>query len=119
MFLFELIFRWLDSKRPVLALRRSLKEELLHHLLKPRHTNNARLSTLRTEWVSANSYQDRISNLRAGVGSPLTSLKATINVLNDANEIDSLTGGTGFDWYFRAVDDVITDLFAGAVVDVL
>ena len=82
-------------------------------------TNIARLSTLRTEWVSANTYQDRITNLRAGVGSPLTSLKAKINVLNDANEIDTLTGGTGFDWYFQAVDDVITDLFAGAVVDVL
>ena len=82
-------------------------------------TNIARLSTLRTEWVSANTYQDRITNLRAGVGSPIVSLQATINVLNDANEIDTLTGGTGFDWYFQAVDDVITDLFAGAVVDVL
>ncbi len=82
-------------------------------------TNNALLSTLRTEWISANTYQDRITNLRAGVGSPIVSLQATINVLNDANEIDTLTGGTGFDWYFQAVDDVITDLFAGAVVDVL
>ncbi|MFO1002246.1 MAG: choice-of-anchor Q domain-containing protein [Planctomycetaceae bacterium] len=77
------------------------------------------LNTLRTEWISGNAYATRIGNLRAGVGSPVVSLKSTINVLNDAGEDDSLTGGTGTDWYFRAVDDVITDLFAGEIIDVL
>ena len=82
-------------------------------------TSISNLNTLRTEWISGNAYATRIANLRAGVGSPAVSLKATINVLNDAGEDDSLTGGTGTDWYFRAVDDVITDLFAGEIIDVL
>ncbi len=77
------------------------------------------LSTLRTQWISANAYADRITNLRAGVGSPVVSLKTTINVLNDAGEDDVLVGGTGTDWFFRAVDDVIADLFAGELIDVL
>lgn len=49
----------------------------------------------------------------------MVSLKAKTNVLNDAGEDDSLTGGTGTDWYFRALDDAITDLFAGELIDVL
>ena len=82
-------------------------------------TSASNLNTLRTEWISVNAYALRVANLRAGVGSPAVSLKATINVLNDAGEDDSLTGGTGTDWYFRAVDDVITDLVAGELIDVL
>ncbi len=77
------------------------------------------LNTLRTEWISTNDYATRIANLRAGVGSPAVSLKTTIDVLNDAGEDDSLTGGANSDWYFRALDDVITDLFAGEIQDVL
>jgi hypothetical protein len=46
-------------------------------------------------------------------------LKATINVLNDAGEDDVLFGGADTDWFLRAVDDVITDLFAGELIDVL
>jgi hypothetical protein len=77
------------------------------------------LNTLRTQWLSANAYATRVTNLRAGVGSPLVSLKAKVNVLNDAGEDDILTGGANSDWYFRAVDDAITDLFAGELIDVL
>ncbi len=82
-------------------------------------TNLSNLDTLRTQWISVNTYAVRVANLRAGVGSPAVSLKATINVLNDAGEDDSLTGGGHADWYFRAVDDAITDLFAGELIDVL
>jgi len=82
-------------------------------------TSLSNLNTLRTQWISANAYAARITNLRAGVGSPLVSLKTTINVLNDAGEDDVLEGGTGTDWFFRAVDDVIADLFAGELIDVL
>jgi serralysin len=82
-------------------------------------TSLSNLNTLRTQWISGNAYATRITNLRAGVGSPLVSLKATINVLNDAGEDDVLFGGTDTDWFFRAVDDVIADLFAGELIDVL
>jgi hypothetical protein len=32
---------------------------------------------------------------------------------------DEVAGGTGTVWFFRAVDDVIADLFAGELIDVL
>jgi ELWxxDGT repeat protein len=82
-------------------------------------TNAVNMNTLRTAWISANTYASRIANLRAGVGSPLVSLKAKVNALNDAGEDDILTGGANSDWYFRAVDDAITDLFAGELIGVL
>ena len=82
-------------------------------------TSLSNLNSLRTQWISGSAYSARITNLRAGVGSPLVSLKATINVLNDAGEDDVLFGGTETDWFFRAIDDVITDLFAGEIIDVL
>ena len=69
----------------------------------------ANLLKLQTEWISANAYATRITNLRAGVGVPAVSLKATINVLNDAGEDDMLTGGAGLDWFFSALDDQIND----------
>jgi Ca2+-binding RTX toxin-like protein len=81
--------------------------------------NMSRLLPMQAEWISANAYATRVANLRAGVGSPAVSLNATINVLNDAGEDDILTGGAGRDWYFRAIDDVITDLFANETIDVL
>ncbi len=76
-----------------------------------------RLTDLRTEWTSANSYATRIVNLRAGVGASNAALAATIDVLNDAGEDDLLTGGADSDWYFAALDDVLTDLAIGEVVD--
>ncbi len=79
----------------------------------------SKLNDLRTEWISTNTYGTRINNLRSGVGASITSLKAKINVLNDAAAIDTMSGGGGRDWYFRALDDVITDLLAAESIDVL
>ncbi|MCX7397767.1 MAG: hypothetical protein NT138_08850 [Planctomycetales bacterium] len=53
------------------------------------------------------------------IGSPVVSLKAKVNVLNDAGDDDSLIGGNGTDWYFRALDDVIIGLASGEITDVL
>lgn len=81
----------------------------------------SKLNDLRTEWTSGNSYATRITNLRTGVGSPAASLKAKVTVLNDATAgaVDALTGGLSDDWFFRALDDVITDLLAGESFDLL
>ena len=77
------------------------------------------LSNLRTGWNQSTLYATRVTSLRAGVGSPAVSLKAKVNVLNDAGANDVVTGDSGLDWYFRAVDDVITDLLSSEVTDVL
>ncbi len=78
-----------------------------------------RLNDVRTEWISANTYAHRISNLRTGVGQSSVSLKAKLTVLNDAATADTLTGGAATDWYFSAIDDVVTDLLAVENLDVL
>ncbi len=91
-------------------------------LIAGRTTNDANVTGLiaiRTEWISGGTYASRIANLRSGVGAPVVSLKARINVLNDAGEDDVLTGGSETDWYFKALDDVITDLFGVEITDVL
>jgi serralysin len=91
-------------------------------LIAGRTTSDAvfsKLNLLLAEWVSVNSYTTRISNLRASVGAPAVSLKAKVNVLNDAGEDDSLVGGNGTDWYFRALDDVVTGLVTGEIMDIL
>lgn len=77
------------------------------------------LNAFRTEWTSVRTYVQRIQNLRGGVGASNASLKAGVSVLNDSNEVDTITGSTGNDWYFRAVDDVITDLLSIEIVDLL
>ena len=77
------------------------------------------LNRIQIEWTSDKSYTTRIRNLRAGVGSPVVSLKARVNVLNDAGEDDSLIGGNNSDWYFRALDDVIIGKVVGEVLDAL
>ena len=77
------------------------------------------LNVLLAEWVSVNSYDTRIINLRAGVGDPVVSLKVTVNVLDDAGEVDSLVGGNGTDWYFGVLDEVVTGLATDEVLDIL
>ncbi len=76
----------------------------------------ASLNSIMAEWNSANDYANRIINLRIGVGAPPVSLQATVNVLDDAGELDELTGGLDNDWYFRDLSDFITDL-TGEVID--
>ena len=82
-------------------------------------TSLTSLNTLRIAWISVDTCATRIAKLRAGFGSPVVSLKAKTNVLNDAGEDDVLYGGTGTDWFFRALDDIIGDLMSGEMIEVL
>jgi Ca2+-binding RTX toxin-like protein len=77
------------------------------------------LFVLRAQWTSVNPYHTRIGSLRNGAGSPAVSLKAKINVLDDAAAVDRLAGGGNADWYFRALNDIISDLVTGEILDVL
>ena len=85
-------------------------------------TNDAAMGNfdaIRNAWSSPIPYSQRITNLRAGVGMPGVSLMANVNLLNDGGAVDTLTGGNDNDWYFRALDDPISDLLAGEIVDLL
>jgi hypothetical protein len=74
---------------------------------------------LLTGWLATTSYATRVNALRAGVGSPKVSLIKKSNVFNDTGSDDKLTGGAGSDWFFRATDDVISDLVNGELIDLL
>jgi Ca2+-binding RTX toxin-like protein/subtilisin-like proprotein convertase family protein len=77
------------------------------------------LGTLLTGWISGSPYATRVAALKAGVGSPAVTLIAKTTALNDSGEKDSLTGGSGTDWYFKALDEAILDLFSGEIVEAL
>lgn len=62
----------------------------------------------------------RTANLRAGVGG--VQLKASgvgATVTGDPTRTVNLTGGADRDWFFAAAGDVLSDLIASEVVDVL
>lgn len=61
-------------------------------------------------WTSSASQVDRIQSLRNGVGPQTVALGRQVEVLSDGNNLDSLTGGGSLDWFFRSIDDLITDL---------
>jgi ELWxxDGT repeat protein len=84
-----------------------------------RDSSSVDLGIIRNAWTPAQTYATRVASLRTGVSSPIVSLKAKLNVLNDAGEDDILTGGSGTDWYLKALDDTITDLFGVELTDVL
>lgn len=89
-------------------------------LISSRTTHDATpssLGSLLTGWISGSSYATRVAALKAGVGSPAITLKAKKTAFNDGVEKDSLTGGSGTDWYFKALDEVILDLFAGEIIE--
>ncbi|MEQ1906682.1 MAG: calcium-binding protein [Pirellulaceae bacterium] len=80
--------------------------------LPPNFQNGVDLNAVRTAWISNSDYNTRVSVLRNG---PVkNSLKANLNVLNDFDARDVMTGGSGQDWFFKGnPTDVITDLFFG------
>ena len=82
-------------------------------------SNPANLAILLTGWQATTSYSARVAKLRAGVGSPRVSLIKKKTVVNDSGHDDQLSGGAGTDWFFKATDDVITDLVAGELIDLL
>ena len=82
-------------------------------------THVGNLNNFRKEWLSLNGYTVRIANLRSGVGSPVVSLAAVVNVFKDSGEADFLTGATGRDWFFRDNNDVVQDLLTDEIADQL
>jgi Ca2+-binding RTX toxin-like protein len=77
------------------------------------------LNDIRWAWISEETHATRISNIRSGVGASGSSLRSRVNVLNDAGDDDVLTGGAASDWFFKAADDVISDLVGSEILDVL
>ena len=62
----------------------------------------AALIALLSEWTSANSYDNRVAHLLGTLAGGLngTTILDPTTVLEDARK-DTLTGGSGRDWYLR------------------
>ncbi len=73
------------------------------------------LTFIQQVWSGPAVYADRIAVLRVNPSNILLVAKSTVK----NSGIDTLTGGAQLDWYFRSLDDVITDLFAGELIDLL
>jgi Ca2+-binding RTX toxin-like protein len=84
-------------------------------------SSQAALRTVLAEWTNtANNYNTRITNLRAGIsGIRLQAGGAGATVFDDGASVDTMTGGTETDWYFSSAIDIITDLAIGELVDTL
>jgi RHS repeat-associated protein len=83
--------------------------------------NDAALQLLLKEWTSSQNYNDRVANLREGVGPVLahtgTKLKKGITVFDDS-DVDELYGGTELDWLlFDVARDRARDKKSAEVVN--
>lgn len=77
------------------------------------------LNSVRTAWLSSTLYATRVARLRTDSGLTGVFLRPRSNVQNDSTAGDSLLGGTGTDWFFGSLDDVITDLFRSETLEAL
>ena len=77
------------------------------------------LGALLSGWSSSSAYATRAAALKAGVGSPVVATKPKTTVLNDSGEKDVLAGGLNTDWYFKAIDEVISDLLGVEIVELI
>ena len=80
-------------------------------------TNRTGLAGILAEWDSnLIDYSTRLSHLRSGIGVP--QLAVGVTVLSDGSSLDSLTGGTGRDWFFAALAEV-NDESADEDIDII
>ncbi len=76
-----------------------------------------------SEWLAAKTYEDRVDNIigASGAPDPLPSadqLADSVSVFDDS-EIDSITGGSGDDFYFADLDPTIEDVLTDKAIDEL
>ncbi len=86
--------------------------------------NLGALESIMAEWTSSHSYSDRVKNISNGTGS-VSRLNGAFFFIDgwtvfDDSKADTLTGGSGTDWFFANKDtgivDVITDKSSGETV---
>jgi hypothetical protein len=71
--------------------------------------NIAALDAVMAEWLSADSYATRVSDISRGGGLNGAYVLNNTTVHNDLAS-DAMTGGAGRDWFFASAGDIIKDL---------
>lgn len=64
-------------------------------------------------WNSADAYATRVANLRNGVGAP----KLDATTVSDDGVADLLVGGSGLDWYFAKLPDILLGFTPGEQIN--
>jgi hypothetical protein len=79
--------------------------------------NAAALESIRSEWIRSISYNNRINHLTGATPGGLngTNFLTAATVTNDGTP-DSVTGGTGRDWFLAFGDDHLIDPAVGETV---
>jgi uncharacterized delta-60 repeat protein len=75
--------------------------------------NVTALAAFLTEWTSTDDYATRIASLSNSLHADMPGMPATVH---DNHMADNLYGGTGMDWFFRGMMDVINNQTAGEMV---
>jgi Ca2+-binding RTX toxin-like protein len=65
------------------------------------------LDELMAEWTSGRSYSVRTQNIRTGKAAASGSKLTDATIRADSGERDSITGGSGRDWFFREFDALL------------
>lgn len=91
-------------------------EDLLISGTTTHDANMNNLNVIFAAWNGPDPYATRVASLQAGVSG--VALVAKTTVRKDTTP-DTMTGGLQLDWYFAAVDDLVTDLEASETVGVL
>ena len=76
--------------------------------------NRPAIDAVMAEWVRSDAdYAARISHLRSGGGLNGTNLLNSTTVLADGTSVDTMTGGTELDWFWKFGTDIVADLGNG------
>ncbi len=76
------------------------------------------ISAIVAEWARVDiDYDTRVANLRSGVGSGGAFKLTALTLLVDGTANDSLSGGSGRDWFWKFGGDVLNDAIVGEAVN--
>jgi RTX calcium-binding nonapeptide repeat (4 copies)/PKD domain len=72
------------------------------------------LSLIMAEWTSSDDFATRIANLSNGGGANLSAVLNGITISDDGS-VDTLTGGTGNDWFLIFAEELVNNKGGGVV----
>ena len=81
--------------------------------------NDMALESILAEWQSADSFSQRVMDIKDGNGVGLNGSNTLVlgSTVHDDGAANTLTGGGGLDWFFKGGKDTITDLKPGDQVN--
>jgi hypothetical protein len=79
--------------------------------------NDMALEAILAEWQSADSFSQRVADIKNGVGPNGSDRLVLGSTVHDDGAANTLAGGGGPNWFFKGAHDTITDLKPGDQVN--